>query len=322
MDAAPHGAPPLLEARDARIAVDDVIAVERLTCAARGDRVLCAGDTQALFAALTGAPLHAARGAASSSPVAPRDRTGDVEPPGEARIVAGSIALVGRNVASGAHRAVSGAAPLDPPLPPRWTAEAYVAWSARLGGASARAARDLAAVALARVGLAAARARVVQALALPERRALVLAGAIVLSPAVAVIEDPLAGLEGAAAAFVLSAVAAAAEGRGALVSATRLDLGGPAAVLARGASHVLVLSAGEVAFEGSFGDLAAGSRVYALAVRANIGPLRDELAARGIALRGGPVRFSAALPPGTTARDLILAATRARAPLIELSPIA
>ena len=322
MDSPPPAAPPLLEARDARIAVDDVIAVERLTCATRGDRVLCAGDTQALLAALTGVPLHVGRGAAPAGPAASHDLPGDGEPPGEARVVAGTLTLAGRDVASGAHRALCGAAPLDPPLPPSWTAEAYVAWSARLGGAPARAARDLASAALARVGLAASRARVVQALALPERRALVLAGALALSPALVIIEDPLSGLEGASASFVLSAVTAATEGRRALVSAARLDLGGPAAALARGATHVLVLSVGEVAFDGALGDLAAGSRVYALAVHANTGPLRDELAARGIALHGGPVRFSATLPPGATTRDVLLAAARARAPLIELSPIA
>jgi hypothetical protein len=34
------------------------------------------------------------------------------------------------------------------------------------------------------------------------------------------------------------------------------------------------------------------------------------------------VRFSATLPPGAGARDLLAAAARARAPLIELAPIA
>ncbi|MCC6557838.1 MAG: ABC transporter ATP-binding protein [Polyangiaceae bacterium] len=321
MDHPPRDAaatPPLLAAHAARIAVDDVIAVEALTCAARGDRVLCAGDTQALIAALTGVPLQVGRGAAAE----PDEREGDGDPPGEARVVAGTLALAGRDVARGAHRPVTGAAPLDPPLPPDWTADAYVGWSARLGGASARAARDLAPAALARAGLAASSRRPLRALALPERRALVIAAAISLSPAVVILEDPLSGLEGASAAFVLSAIAGATQGRGAVVSMARIDLGGPAGALAREATHVLALSGGEVAFDGPLAGLAAGSRVYALAVRANAGPLRDELAARGITLRGGPVRFSAALPPGATARDLLAAAARARAPLVELSPIA
>jgi ABC-2 type transport system ATP-binding protein len=323
---------PLLEARDARIAVDDLIVVERLTCAARGDRVLCAGDTRALVAALTGVPLYAFRshvapppGAVRAPPLAAAARgsasidAGD--PPGEARIVAGAIALAGADVASGAHRAISGGAPLDPPLPPGWTAEEYVGWSARLGGAPPRDARDLAAAALARVGLTSSRKRAVHALSLPERRAVILAGAMALSPSVVIIEDPLAGLEGAAAAFVLSAVAAATQGRGALLSTARLDLEGPAAVIAREASHVLVLSGGDLAFEGSLGDLAAGSRVYALVVRSDAEPLRAELAARGIVLRGGPRRFSAMLPPGTTTRDVVLAATSARVALTELLPL-
>jgi len=302
-------APALLEARGARVAVDDVVALDHLTCVARGDRVLCLGDTQGLLAVLTGVPLLS------------RGRREPGEPPGEARVVAGSLALGGRDVARGAHRPLMGAAPLDPPLPGGWTADEYVAWSARLGGASARAARDLAAAALGRVGLGAARRRKIGALAAPERRALVVAAAVALSPPVVVLEDPLSGLDGAAAAFVLSAVAGATEGRRALVSAGRVDVGGPAGALVRGATDVLVLAAGELAFQGSAADLSAGRRVYTLTVRTGAEALREALAARGLDLRGGPARFSVALPEGASTREIIAAAAAARAPVLELAPV-
>lgn len=302
-------APALLEARGARIAVDEVVAIDHLSCATRGDRVLCAGDTQELFAALTGVPLLA------------RGRREAGEPPGEARVVAGSLALAGRDVARGAHRAVMGAAPLDPPLPQDWTAEAYAAWSARLGGASARAARDLAGAALGRVGLGASRRRKIGGLALPERRALVLAAAVALPPSVVVIEDPLEGLDGGAAAFVLAAVAGATEGRRALLSAARLDLGGPAGALVRGATDLLVLAQGELAFHGAAAELAAGGRVYTLTVRTRAEELRAALTARGITLRGGPARFAVALPEGASTREIVAAAAEARAPVVELAPL-
>ncbi|AUX27102.1 ABC transporter ATP-binding protein [Sorangium cellulosum] len=317
MDAPVIAAPPLLDARAARVAVDDVVALDGLTATTRGDRVLCAGDTGALFAALTGIPRSASRRPAA---VAAADDAQDAAP-GEARVVAGRLAIAGRDVARAAHRAACGAAPLDPPLPLAWTAEAYVGWGARLAGATARAAAELAPVALARVGLGAAGKRAVRTLALPERRALVLAQAIATAPAVLIAEDPLVGLDDGAAAFVLAALAGATEGRGALLTAARLDVDGPRGAVVRGATDVLVLAGGELAFAGAFAEIAAGGRTYALTVRSNAEPLREELAARGIALRGGPARFCAALPEGATPRDVVLAAARCRAAIVELTPL-
>ena len=49
---------PVLAADDARIAVADVVAIDRLTCTSQGDRVLCVGDVDALVAALSGVALR------------------------------------------------------------------------------------------------------------------------------------------------------------------------------------------------------------------------------------------------------------------------
>ncbi len=83
----------------------------------------------------------------------------------------------------------------------------------------------------------------------------------------------------------------------------------------------MVLAGGEVALEGPAGELFAGARVYALTVRSHAEPLRAELAARGIDLRGGPVRFSAALPAGLGAREILAAAQAARAAVVEMVPL-
>jgi ABC-2 type transport system ATP-binding protein len=302
---------PVLIAEDARIAVDGVAAIERLSLVTAGDRVLLAGDAGALIAAILGVPRAA---------VTPSDEE-DEGPPGEAFVVAGSLRLAGRDVAEGEHVAVMGAAPLDPPLPPRWTAEEYVTWGARLAGVGRRAARDLAVAALDRVGIGRLRKRRLAGLSLPERRALVLAQAVATGPEVVVAEAPLSGLEGAAASFVLHAIAAATEGRQALITAARLDAGSVEGTLARGASQVVVLAGGEIAAMGPPGELFAAARVVTLAVRTNAEPLRAELAARGIDLRGGPVRFSAALPHGATTREILAAAQAARAAVVEMVPL-
>lgn len=301
-------APALLFAEDARIAVDGVTAIDRLTLGTRGDHVVLAGDPRSLLAALTGVPLA--------------DPAGDPDgPPGEAIVAAGTLLFAGKSVADGAHRALMGAAPRDPPLPPGFTVEEHVGWSARLAGASPRVARDLAAAALARVGLAAIARRKLDALGWPERRALALAQAVVMGPEVIVAEAPLAGLEGQAAAFVMGALRAAAEGRRALVSVARLDAGSFEGALARSADHLIVLAGGEVAIEGPPGEIFAAAKVVSLVVESNVELLRAELAARGIDLRGGPSRFSARLPAGATHRQILVAAAAVRAAVVEMVPV-
>ena len=318
---------PLLRAEEARIAVDGVVVVDRLTLLTTGDHVLFAGDPSALFAALTGVPLAARRGArpvltgkAARAANAYNDDL-DEELPGEAYVVAGALHLAGRNVVDGAHVSAMGAAPLDPPLPPGWTAEEYVAWGARLAGASRGVASDLAAQALARTGLLAARKRATSALSQAERRALVLAQAIVTAPEILIAESPLAGLEGAAATFVLDALVQATEGRRAIFSVTRIDPSSPEGRLARASSHVVVLAGGDIALEGTPSELFSGVRVYTITVHKNAEPLRAELASRGIPLRGGPHRFSIELPVGGTTRDIVAAAHAARAAIVEMVPL-
>lgn len=296
-------AEPVLSAHEARIMIDGAVAMERFSLAMTGDRAVLAGDAGAILAALTGVPRSA----------------GDL--PGEAFVVSGTLLLAGRSVAEGAHVAGMGAAPLDPPLPPGWTVAEYVAWGARLAGARRGAAHDLAAMALSRVGLAPARKKPVEALALPERRALVLAGAMAAGPEVLVAEAPLAGLDGPGAAFVLAALSAAIEGRRSVISVARLAAGTAEGNFGRTASHLAVIAGGAVALEGPAGELFAGARIYAISVRSNAEPLRAELLARGIDLRGGPVRFSAALPAGASSRDILAAAQAARAAVVEMVPV-
>lgn len=309
---------PLLAAEGARIAIDGVVAVDRLTLVTSGDRAVFAGDPGALLSAITGVPRSASGAARAASSSAGDD---DEPLPGEAFVVAGALLLAGRSVAEGAHVASMGAAPLDPPLPEAWSAEDYVVWGARLAGMSRGAARSLAMTALARAGLAEARKRPIRALALHEKRALALAQAAASQPDVIVAEAPMSGLDGQAAAFVLRAIAGAIEGRRALLSVTRLDPASPEGELARGASHLVVMAGGEVALEGSPGELFSGARVVALTVRSNAALFGEELAARGIELRGGPVRFSASLPAGASTRDLLAAARAARAAVVELVPV-
>ena len=310
----PPEVPPVLFAAHARIAVDDAVAIDDLSVVTRGDRVLFVGDVTVLFAALSGVPLLAAV-PDSATPA------GDTALAGEARVVGGDVRLHGQDVAAQAHLAVAGFAPLDPPVPRTMTSLAYVTWAARLAGAHPRAATEMAATALRRVGLETAMLRPPAVLGVAERRALQLAKAIVHGPPVLVAEAPLDRLEGAAAAFVAGALSAATEGRRALLSARRIDPATAEGVIARAASHLVLLGDRGILAEGSPAELASGARIYHLTVAANAEPLRAALAARGLTLARGPLHFTVALPEGVTTAALIEAASEARAPIVELSPL-
>lgn len=298
---------PLFEAVEARVTIDGTVAIDRLSLVTKGDRVLFAGDTTALLAAIGGVPI--ARRESSDAP------------PSEAIVAAGKMLVAGKSVEAGEHVASTGVAPLDPPFDPAWTALEYVAWSARLGGASARSARDLAAGALGRLGLEPLASKKLASVHLLERRAVVLAQAIVLAPEVLVAEAPLAGLDGPGAGYLLRTLVAAAEGRRAIVSVARLDPSTPEGALARTASHIAVLSRGELALDGPPEEIFAGARLYALTIRANADELRALLATKGVDLRGGPLRYAASLPAGASSNVLLAAARSVRAVVVELIPI-
>lgn len=302
--------PPVLHAEDARIAIDDVVAIDCLTVRSRGDRVLCTGEHEPLLAALTAVPLRARAGSFDDDAL-----------PFEAEVVAGALHVAGLDVATRAHLAAVGAAPLDPPLPSGMSAHDYVTWSARLAGLSARCSRDLAASALECVGLASLERRPVEQLELPSRRALLLAHAIVADPSVVIAESPLLGLDGAAAVFVMNALFRATEGRGAILSAARLDPATAEGDLARGATDIHVFAGGALVLSGSPEELFAGVRVYGVTIRKNAPAFREELLARGLTVKGGPLRMSVTLPAEASTKDILAAASKARAPLVEMFPI-
>ena len=302
---------PVLHAEDARVAIDDVVAIDHVTLRARGDRILCTGEAEPLFAALTAVPLRSRGGALF-----------DDDRPGQAYVVAGSLLVAGRDVATNAHLAVSGVAPLDPPLPSGMTAHEYVTWSARLAGVRTSVASGLAASALERVGLGPMLRRSLGGLEIPGRRALMFAHAIVADPAVLIAESPLAGLEGAAAGFVLNALFRASEGRGVILSSERMDPGTPEGdALSRAASDIFVFAGGALVLDAAPEALFSGVRVYAVTIRKNGNAFRDELVQRGLTVKGGPLRMSVTLPESATTKEIVAAASRARAPLVEMFPI-
>lgn len=301
---------PTLEARGVRISVGDVVAVESLDLRSTGDRVVLYGDVGPLIGAISGLSLT------PPDPDDPEDESG------EARVSAGTLLVAGASVEDGRHYATVGVAPLDPPMPLAWSAEEYVTWSLRLSGLTRAVARRLARAALERVGLGRAAARKIALLARPERRALLLAHAVARDPPALVLEEPLADLDGAAAAFVGAALGAVTDGRQTVLSIRRLDAASAEGALVRSATDLVIVIGGQLVVAESPARVLGGARLYGLTVRSNADGLRTELAASGLDLVGGPLRFSVALPDGATTSDILGAANRARAAVVELVPLA
>ena len=319
----PSEAPPrpLLVARGVRVAVDDAVAIEAFDLETRGQALLVLGDSAPLFATLGNAPL----GMASAWWAA---RSGRLEPvAGHARVAAGKLELAGHDVASGAHRAHTGYAPLDPPLPldisvSAWLDEVLELVSGLAGRTLPRHARtERIAELVLRVGLVARSGTPIRALGLAERRVLVLAQAVVDAPSVLVAEAPLAGLDEASAAFVLTALASASDGRSTILSVSRPLPGTPEGTLASRASDVAVLAGGQLVFGGSASELLLSGRVVRLHVPEGGEALAEALARRGASLRGGPTRFVVELPEGVGPTEVLLDAAEVSASVVEVAKL-
>jgi ABC-2 type transport system ATP-binding protein len=284
----------LIAAHDLRIDVGGAIAIERTTFASRGGSVALLGDEHGILSAIAGA----------------------------AEIRAGTLSILGIEVGDGAHLRSNlvGIAPLDPPLPPRWTALEYLVWGSRLAGADRTTAGRDAAAALADFGLGPVSGQKVESLSLTERRVLVLAQAVIARPAVLVAPAPLSGLGGREAAYVASAWTTASRGRRWIVSLSNLYLGSAESVLAQSADDVLLFASGRLVRQGKLDRLESGAIGYTITVRSKIDELRAALRERGIDLTGGPQRFFVELPREMKAQDLLTLSADIGAPIVELVP--
>jgi ABC-type Na+ transport system ATPase subunit NatA len=285
---------PLLVARDLRVDVDGAVAVEGTSLETRGQSVAIVGDGNGLLRAISG----------------------------EAPVRSGSLALAGLDVSRGEQLRPSalGMAPLDPPLPPRWTALDYLVWGARLAGMSRAAAKDAARATLADLGLGKLAGTGTASFGAADRRALVLAQAIVARPSVLVAAAPLSGLSGQDAAYVAAVLAATTKDRRWIVSLSNLYAGSEENVLAARADELLVFASGRLVRQGKLTKIEDGTVGYTLMLRARAAEFREALRARGVELTGGPQRFFVELPPGMTAQDLVALSADVSAPLVELVP--
>jgi ABC-type multidrug transport system ATPase subunit len=294
----------LLSAGDLRIDVGGTPAVDGLSLATNGERVLVLGAPRALF-----------EGAAGLRPT----RRGELRIEGMA-----PLAAVRARLAAGA--------PLDPPLPPRWTVAQYVTWSARLAGHGARDAARLAGDALDALQLGSSAVTKLRLAPLAMRRATVIAAALATAAPAILLDDPLTALpEDAARSFarVLVRSLDAPPRRRAVVFAARIPLESP---LSLAADEALVIDGSHVSAHGPPAEVAAQDKTVALRVEGDVAAF-----ARAVQAEGG--RATVGTPPGEEptrtmgptfvrvelgplgARELMRIAEQAQAVVRELRPI-
>jgi ABC-type Na+ transport system ATPase subunit NatA len=287
-------AAPLMRAEGLRVDADGAVAVEAVTFTTRGSSVALLGEASGLLLAIAGT----------------------------AAIRAGSLEIMGRDVGRREHldADVTGIAPLDPPLPPRWTAREYLERGGRLAGMSRVAAKQSAAATLQELELGRLASTAASSWSLAERRALVLAQAVVTRPAVLVACAPLSGLSGQDAAYVSSVLAAATRQRNWIVSLSHIHGDAEPTALAAKADDVLVLASGRLVRQDRLERIERGAASYTIMLRGKVSEFREELRTRGVELSGGPQRFFVDLPAGMNADDLVALSARIGAPIVELVP--
>ena len=281
---------PLLVVEDLRVDVDDVPACDGITLRTRGDRVLVLGAPRALYEGMCG-----------------------LRP-----VVRGALRVRGTAAARAAREGVVAGAPLDPPLPPKWTGLEYVTWSARLAGHSAGDARTLAKDAVALVQLGAMATTPIARMVPHARRGVVLAAALATDAAVIVIEDPLAGLaEEIARTWARIVVQALAE-RAWVVLAGRISLTSP---LAMEADEALIVSSSRLLAQGPPAEIAAADRRFVARIHGPVEALGARLTERGVRMDIQGAQVLLDLGATLTTAELLGMCVELEATVVEMVPL-
>jgi ABC-type multidrug transport system ATPase subunit len=282
---------PILEVIRARIDVGGVPAIDGLSLASTGERVLVLGAARALFEAASGL-RRVSHGEVRLSEVHPRE------------------AIRGRLIAG---------APLDPELPAKWTPYAYAVWSARLAGHSKAAARTQAADALERLKMGAVSGEPLGNALAQVRRATVIAAALATGAKTLLLEDPTASLPDEVARNMARVLIQGMRDRPWILFAGRLPLMSP---LAMEADEAIVVVGSEVGAQGAPADVASRERSYALRMHGDAAGFARRASELGAHVKDDGTHLVVDLAEGLKMTDLLGLANETKATILELYPLA
>ena len=285
---------PLLTSSSLRVDVGGTPAIEGLSLATTGERVLVLGAARALFEAAAG--LRA--------------------------ITRGELRVAGQDPLAAVSAAAVAGAPLDPPLPPSWTVRQYVTWSARLAGHPHGTARALAHEAIDRMKLGEFATHKLAAVTAPARRGAVVAAALATGAPVVLVEDPVGGLPDDAARSLARVVVRALADRRIVVFAPRVPLDSP---IALAADEAIVVDGSHVSGQGDPAEIASRDSAFVLRVAGDARAFVDAVEAQGgrlLGSPGGPAEARLTIDLGTLrTRDLLRIAADSNAVVLELRPL-
>jgi len=286
----------MFESSSVRIDVAGIPAVDGLSLTSTGGWVLILDAPRALFEATVGFRM----------------------------VERGQLIVEGRAARDAVKCGIVAAAPLDPPLPARWTVREYMMWSARLAGHANSAARARASQAIDALALTLHADTRLDRAPREARRAVVLGAALATGATTLVVEDPLANLPmppQAAAQFARAIVGALVEKR-VLFFASRMLLASP---IALAADEAIFVDARHVIAQGAPAEIAAAERTLGLRVDGNVAAFANALRAEGARLltasRSKPAHMTVDLCNLAT-RDLLRIAAATDAVVLELRPLA
>jgi ABC-2 type transport system ATP-binding protein len=282
---------PLLHVEDLRVDVDGVPACDGLTARTTGDRVVILGAPRALFEATCG----------------------------RRPVVRGMLRVRGSAADVAVREGIVAGAPLDPPLPPKWTALEYVTWSSRLAGHTASDARTLAKEAIAVVQLGSLSTSTMERMVPHARRGVVLAAAIATGAAVIAVEDPLATLPEEIARSWARIVVSALADRSWIVFAARISLTSPVAM---NADEALMVSSSRLDAQGPPAEIAAADRRYVARINGPLAALGARLSERGAKMDVQGAQVLIDLGTTVTTADLLGICAELDATVVELAPVA
>ncbi|MBS2017575.1 MAG: hypothetical protein JST00_32140 [Deltaproteobacteria bacterium] len=284
-------AEPLLALQDLRVDVDGVPACDGLAFTTTAERTLVLGAPRALFQAAVG--------------LVP--------------VVRGDLRVRGVAPAAAVDGAIVAGAPLDPPLPPKWTLVEYIEWSSRLSGQSAGEAKRLAADAVATMQLGAMAKMPLASLVPHARRAVVVASALATTAEILLLEDPLAGLPEDVARAWARILVGALEQKPWVAFAPRVPLTSP---LALAAEEAVLVSSTKVLAQGAPAEIAATDKRYVARVHGAVEALGARVAERGGRLQAQGAQIVVDLGETMTTAELLGLCAETEVTVVEMLPIA
>jgi len=283
-----------LEATQARIDADGAVACDRLSLQVSGARIAIAGPAAWAITSALGCRAH---------------------------VACGSLTLDGRDVSRGEHVGYVGIAPWDMPLVPNVTVLQLVTASFGLSGLQQRDAASMARRTLESLGMGPLGPRITSGLRAEERRAVVIAQAMLPGATALCVETPLASLESQGAQAVLTVLGLAAQQKSIIASVSRCDSSTPEHDLLMGADSVAILSTHDVLWSGSPDQMLQMRDALSLVVHGNSERLIERLTADGVQVAALGRRLRVLLPQGMNSSLIGKAAAEVGAVVVEMVPI-